>query len=72
MGGQSEQLEQFKQQPVIENNNNTPRGAPQQHYSTTPQQLNSVAGMLVLGASIANTVTLTPVQNLIFNWDTDL
>ena len=50
MGGQSEQLEQFKQQPVIENNNNTPRGAPQQHYS--------VAGMLVLGASIANTVTL--------------
>ena len=75
MGGQSEQLEQFKQQPVIENNNNTPRGAPQQHYSTTPQQhysttgqqLNSVAGMLVLGASIANTVTLAPEQNLIFN-----
>ena len=38
MGGQSEQLEQFTQQPVIENNNNTPRGAPQQHYSTTAQQ----------------------------------
>ena len=70
MGGESEQFKQFKQQPVIENNNNTPRGAP--HYSTTAQQHYSVAGMLVLGASIADTVTLTPVQNLIFDWDTDL
>ena len=57
MGGESEQFKQFKQQPVIENNNNTPRGAPLQHNRTTPQQHNSVAGMLVLGASIANTVT---------------
>ena len=38
MGGESEQFKQFKQQPVIENNNNTPRGAPLQHNSTTAQQ----------------------------------